>query len=101
VELGLTSSDVGEGTVSSATLTYSTSNWNAAQTVTVTGLADGLVDGNVAFSVITDILSSSDLDYNGVAVADVGATNNGMCTYTHIRFLVFRAGFHPSPLVQY
>ena len=45
VTIALSSSDTTEGTVSPASLTFTTANWNVAQTVTVTGVDDALVDG--------------------------------------------------------
>ena len=40
VTIALSSSDTTEGTVSPASLTFTTANWNVAQTVTVTGVDD-------------------------------------------------------------
>ena len=45
VTIALSSSDTTEGTVSPASLIFTTANWNVAQTVTVTGVDDALVDG--------------------------------------------------------
>lgn len=41
-----TSSDTGEATVNKATLTFTPANWNMAQTVTVKGVDDVILDGN-------------------------------------------------------
>ena len=38
--IALSSSDTTEGTVSPASLIFTTANWNVAQTVTVTGVDD-------------------------------------------------------------
>ena len=46
--IALSSSDTTEGTVGPASLTFTTANWNVAQTVTVTGVDDAVVDGDVA-----------------------------------------------------
>jgi Ca2+-binding RTX toxin-like protein len=43
--------------------------------VTVTGVDDLLVDGNVAYSIVTAAALSSDSNYNGLNVADVNVTN--------------------------
>ena len=45
VNIGVSSSDTGEGTVSTDMLTFTTTTWNNAQTVTVTGVDDGAADG--------------------------------------------------------
>ena len=51
VTIGLSSSDTTEGTVAPASLTFTTGNWNVAQTVTVTGVDDALDDGDVAYTI--------------------------------------------------
>ena len=61
VTVGLSSGDTSEGTVSPASLSFSTANWNVAQTVTVTGVDDALDDGNVSFSIVTAAATSTDL----------------------------------------
>jgi len=43
----VTATDAGEATAAPATLTFTPGNWSTAQTVTVTGVDDPLVDGNV------------------------------------------------------
>src|SRR5207249_6779117 len=55
VTIGLTSSNTGEGTVSPASLIFTAANWNVAQTVTVTGVDDSVVDGNVAYTIVTAV----------------------------------------------
>ena len=67
------SSDMGEGTVSGA-LTFTTTNWNTARTVTVTGVDDADVDGEQTFS-ITFRVESTDPDYAGISVPAVSVTN--------------------------
>src|SRR5256885_1891045 len=52
VTIGLSSSDLTEGTVAPASLTFTPANWNTAQTVTVTGVDDFAVDGNVAYTIV-------------------------------------------------
>ncbi len=75
VTVALSSNDTSEGSVSPASLTFTSANWNAAQTVTVTGVNDDLDDGDVAFSVVTAAATSTDGNYNGLDPADVAATN--------------------------
>ncbi len=75
VTIGLSSSDTGEGTVSPASLTFTTGNWNVAQTVTVTGVDDVIADGAVAFTVVTAAAGSADAAYNGFNAADVAVVN--------------------------
>ena len=53
VTIGLSSSNTAEGTVSPSSLTFTSSNWNSAQTVTVTGVDDFVVDGTIAYAIVT------------------------------------------------
>ncbi|MEG3845224.1 Calx-beta domain-containing protein, partial [Microcoleus sp. herbarium14] len=53
VTLGLTSNKTTEGTVDKSSVTFTPNNWNVAQTVTVTGVDDLVVDGNQAYQIIT------------------------------------------------
>ena len=53
VTIGLASSDTTEGTVSPASLTFTPENWSTSQVVTVTGVNDAIVDGDVAYTLVT------------------------------------------------
>ena len=75
VTVGLSSSDATEGTVLPASLTFTSANWNTAQTVTVTGVNDDLDDGDIAYSIVTAAATSADANYNGINPADVSVTN--------------------------
>ena len=67
--IGLSSSDTTEGTVAPASLTFTTANWNTPQTVTVTGVNDGIDDGDVAYTIVTAAATSSDANYSGAMPA--------------------------------
>src|SRR5204863_211053 len=71
----ISSSNTAEGTVSTSLLTFTTANWNVAQTVTVTGQDEFIDDGNIAYTIVTGAASSSDSNYNGLNASDVSATN--------------------------
>jgi hypothetical protein len=75
VTIGLTSSNLTEGTVAPASVTFTTANWNLPKTVTVTGVDDFIVDGTVAYTIVTSAASSTDPVYNGLAVPDVSVSN--------------------------
>ena len=64
VTIALSSSNPTEGTVSPASLTFTTANWNAAQTVTVTGVDDAVVDGPITYTIVTAPAVSTDANYN-------------------------------------
>lgn len=75
VTIPLTSSKTTEGTVSPASVVFTADNWNAPQTVTVTGVDDSTADGNQAFKIVTAAAKSTDAAYNGVDADDVSVTN--------------------------
>jgi hypothetical protein len=60
-------------TVSPASLTFTTSNWNVPQTLTVTAIDDAVAQGT-RIQTITNAASSADPGYNGIAIAAVTAT---------------------------
>ncbi len=76
VTIGLSSSDTTEGTINVSSLTFTALNWKAPQTVTVQGVDDFVADGNQPFKVITANATSSDPNYNGMVIDDVGLVNN-------------------------
>ena len=74
VTLTLVSSDPVEGALSPTTLTFTPSNWNQAQTVTVTGLDDHIVHGDQTYQ-ITGSTTSLDPTFNGLAITPILVTN--------------------------
>tara|TARA_R110001583_G_scaffold38171_7_gene123442 strand:+ start:54104 stop:58162 length:4059 start_codon:yes stop_codon:yes gene_type:complete len=86
VTIALSSSNTGEGTVVASVL-KTPANWNTNTTVTVTGVDDSVVDGDIGYSIITGNVTSSDVNYNGLnetTIADVAVTNvdNDIATLT-------------------
>jgi hypothetical protein len=75
VTIGLTSSDLTEGTVSPAWVTFIPSNWNVSQNITVTGVNDGVVDGDQPYTIVTSNSTSSDSNYSNRFVQDVHLIN--------------------------
>ncbi len=90
VTIGVSSSDTTEGTVSPSTLTFTSSNWSTAQTVTVTGVDDTDTDGDQSYTIVLSAASSPDTNYNGIDPTDVDVTNtdddeaNGTISHTTI-----------------
>ena len=76
VTVSVSSLDTGEGTVSPPTLIFNTSNWNTAQTVTVTGVQDTIDDGDVTWQVRLDHSSGGSNYNNGVTDVDVTTTDD-------------------------
>lgn len=73
--LTLSSSNNLEGTVSPTTLTFTDSNWNIDQLVTVTGVDDGAVDGDVSFTIVTDAAVGSGSNFEGIDPIDITVIN--------------------------
>jgi gliding motility-associated-like protein len=75
VTIDLSSSNTAEGTVSPASVTFTSGNWNIPQTVTITGVDDDVADGAQSYTIITAAASSSDASYNGLNPTDISVTN--------------------------
>lgn len=63
VSVPLNSSDTTEGTVSPSSLTFTPSNWNTPQSVTITGEDDEIDDDDVEYTIIIGTTSGG--DYSG------------------------------------
>jgi hypothetical protein len=75
---GMFSMDAGEGTVTapaSGDLIFTASNWNVPHIVTVTGLDDAMLDGDVVYDVDLGTASSADPNWNGLWAGSVAITN--------------------------
>jgi hypothetical protein len=70
----LQSSDLTEGTVSPTSVTFTPGNYGF-KTITVTGVDDSIVDGDVPFTIILNACTSTDPAYNGSNPRDVAAIN--------------------------
>lgn len=75
VMIALSSSDVSEATVSPANISFTSTDWNTPQTVTVRGVDESLDDGDIAYSIVTASAVSNDPKYNGLETDDVSLTN--------------------------
>ncbi|MDG2352501.1 MAG: hypothetical protein P8L35_06795, partial [Acidimicrobiales bacterium] len=75
VVIGVTSGDTDEATVSPSSLTFTTGNWNSAQTVTVTGVDESDDDGDQDTTITLSVTdgSTDDIAYDGVANQTVTA----------------------------
>jgi hypothetical protein len=60
--ISITSGDTGEVTVSPATLTFTSSNWNSGQSVTLTGVDDTELDGNTTTTVTISGVAGTGVD---------------------------------------
>ena len=75
VVLTVVSGDAGEATVDVSTLTFTASNWDTSQTVTVTGVDDPAVDGSQATTITVSVDDgNSDDAFDPVADQTVSVT---------------------------
>jgi large repetitive protein len=75
VNIGVSSSNTAEGTVSPGSLKFTLANWNAPQTVTVKGVNDDVADGAQPYRVALSAAQSTDPNYNGRDPNDVNVSN--------------------------
>ncbi|MCB9682231.1 MAG: right-handed parallel beta-helix repeat-containing protein [Alphaproteobacteria bacterium] len=75
VRLDLSSSDTSEGTVFPPVMTFSTTDWNQPKTVTLTGVDDGVTDGDVVWQLRLDPGLSSAPAYAALPIKLVDVTN--------------------------
>lgn len=74
VTIALASSDASEGAVNPASLTFTKDDWDAPQTVFVTGIDDAIADGNVSFDVELTV-TAGDSAYLAAVVDPVAVWN--------------------------
>ncbi|MGA1560176.1 MAG: hypothetical protein ACO390_14280, partial [bacterium] len=75
VTLALVSVDTGEVTLSTNTLTFTPSNWNVDQTVTLSAVEDGIADGDQTTTVTVLVTGSGDKRYaSEIPATDVSVT---------------------------
>lgn len=75
VTVSVSSSDTTEGTASTGSLVFTSTNWNTVQTVTVTGVGDFVDDGDINYVLILGVAVSSDTGYNGLNPNDLNLVN--------------------------
>ena len=77
VVVDVASADETEGTISPSQLTFTVSNWDTPQTVSVTGIDDNIVDGTITYSVNNTVNSGSttDSNYQSLDPDDVSVSN--------------------------
>ncbi len=74
VTIAVTSDDTDVATVDTNTLTFTSSNWNQPQTVTVTGVDDAVDQSADRTVSISHVATSADTIYGGIAVDPVSVT---------------------------
>ena len=75
VTIDVDSTDTSEGVCSVTTITFTPSNWNAPQEVTITGVDDTKVDGTREYKLDFSNASSNDNGYDGEKAADTFLEN--------------------------
>ena len=75
VTINLQSDDPGEGVPSPSALTFTTSNYSSAQTITVQAVDDAFFDDNQSYTIALKTISGTGTAYDGFDPADVSVTN--------------------------
>ena len=75
VTIGLSSTNANEGTVSPSEVTFTPTDWDVAQTVTIAGQNDDVNDDDVTYTIETAPASSADVKYDGLNAVDMTCTN--------------------------
>ena len=75
VNISVSSDNTNEGTTDIAMLVFTASDWDSEQTVTITGVDDGLDDGDIDFN-IKLMIASNDSNYAAIGSFDVAVSNH-------------------------
>ena len=75
VTINLQSDDPGEGTPSPSSLTFTTSNYSSAQTITIESVDDAFYDDNQSYTIELKTISGTGTAYDGFDPSDVSVTN--------------------------
>ena len=75
ITINLQSDDPGEGVPSPSALTFTTSNYSSAQTITVQAVDDAFYDDNQSYTIALKTISGTGTAYDGFDPADVSVTN--------------------------
>ncbi|HAF28590.1 MAG TPA: hypothetical protein DCG75_06040, partial [Bacteroidales bacterium] len=75
VNIDLNSDDITEGIVSESRLTFTASNWNTEQSVTVTGQNDDVDDDDISYIIRIDNAVSADPIYNELTISNISIIN--------------------------
>ncbi|MEM9365542.1 MAG: Calx-beta domain-containing protein [Planctomycetota bacterium] len=74
VSLSITPNLANTVSLSQATVTFTTANWDTPQTITVTALEDDIAAGERTIQLVTSDVSSADNAYDGLSVPDPSVT---------------------------
>lgn len=77
VVLNIVNGDPSEGMVTPTTLVFTSTDWNMPQAVTVTGVDDGIVDGNVGYSIDVSVDGNSDENFTCLPTQNIAVFNFG------------------------
>ncbi|TGM56293.1 hypothetical protein EHQ91_15550 [Leptospira biflexa] len=75
VTIGVASSNASEGTTAVPNVTFTPTNWNTFQNIVITGVDDGLTDGNVLYFILFGSLTGGGTGFNGESLPNLTVTN--------------------------
>lgn len=94
VVFSVVSNDTDELTVSPSTLTFTSSNWNTAQTITATGVNDNVIDGTFWGSISISVSSSVDATYAAMSAQTINTTITDARTGAQRRPFIVAGDYH-------
>lgn len=74
VTVAVSSIDVDEGVVSASSIAFTVGDWDILQTMTVTGVSDLIVDGNIVYNITTST-TSLDTNFHATSASYVSVEN--------------------------
>lgn len=74
----IVSGNTSEGTLDVSSLTFTPTNWNVPQRIRITGVHDGVEDGNKTFTITLSPATSADANYNNYIISSPSVTNYDM-----------------------
>lgn len=77
VVLNIVNGDPSEGIVAPTTLTFTPADWDVPQAVTVSGVDDGIVDGDVSYTIDVSVDAASDENFLCQPTQTIAVTNFG------------------------
>jgi hypothetical protein len=100
VTVSFTSGDTSECGISPESLTFASANWSTAQTVTVTGVDDFIVDGDITYDITGSASAPGEPHYDGINVPVVTVTNQDDDVLNDVPFNLYVTGdFVNAPFV--
>ena len=95
VLVNASSSDTSQGSLNTTTMVFTPANWDTPQPRTVFGIDDNIMEGDINYSINTTV-SSTDSNYNNLAVEDINLVNIDDDTDANLKLSIINSMQEPS-----